>query len=271
MAFYETSGFKYLKNLFIGLGAGLIIIGALGKIMHYEWGNQVLPLAMAFEAAIFILQAILPPHKEYYWEKLYPGLDKINAKVSPIMATALDEKGKDPLAQKLNQELEKAGINQNLIQRLGGHLGALGDNLGKLTEVTSATAATSEYSKKAGEAAKALGMVKDAYEKAATTAGELAAASGDTKKYHEQVQLVSKNLAALNAVYELELQDTNNHLKAMNKFYSNLTNAIDNLNSSVEDTKKYKEQMGNLAKNLTSLNNVYGTMLSAMATATAAK
>ena len=58
MAFYESKGFLYLKNLLIGLGAAFIIIGALGKIMHYEWGNIVLPAAMVWEATIFIVQAL---------------------------------------------------------------------------------------------------------------------------------------------------------------------------------------------------------------------
>ena len=54
---------------------------------------------------------------------------------------------------------------------------------------------------------------------------EMSNAANDAKQYHAQVQTITKNLGALNAVYEMELQDANNHLKAMNKFYSNLTNA----------------------------------------------
>lgn len=264
MAFYESSGFKYLKNLAIGLGAALIIVGALGKIMHAEWGNWLLPIAMSFEAGIFALQAILPPHKDYYWEKLYPGLDNIYGKVQAITPTAVGSSSSGSNVQQLNDALEKAGVNEKLIQRLGGHLNALGDNLNKLTEVTGTTGFTSEFNKRAQEATGALTKVKEAYEKAANTATELANVTGDTKKYHEQVQLVSKNLAALNAVYELELQDTNNHLKAMNKFYNNLTASIENLTASIDDSKRYKDQIAALAKNLSTLNNVYGNMLNAM-------
>ncbi|MCC7222903.1 MAG: gliding motility protein GldL [Chitinophagales bacterium] len=263
MAFYESRGFLYFKNLLIGLGAAFIILGALGKIMHYEWGNTVLPMAMMFEAGIFAIQAIIPPHKEYHWEKLYPGLHDVYAKVSPLQA--LDSGLGKGTTQQLDEALSKANVTQDLIKRLGTHLGSLTDNLAKLGDATSLTGATSEYTKNAQAAATALSKVKTAYESAAAVASDLATASADTKKYHEQVQLVSKNLAALNAVYELELQDTNNHLKAMNKFYTNLTDAIKNLNESVEDTQKYKQQMAALAGNLSSLNNVYGNMLSAMA------
>ena len=93
---------------------------------------------------------------------------------------------------------------------------------------------------------------------------KLANASEDTAKYHEQVQVVTKNLASLNAVYELELQDTNQHLKAMNKFYGTLSQTLGTLEDSVEDSKIYKENMAKLANNLQKLNSVYGNMLGAM-------
>lgn len=268
MAFYETKGFLYLKNLLIGLGAAFIIIGALGKIMHAEWGNMILPAAMVFEAGIFALQAFLPPHKEYHWEKLYPGLDDVSAKVQALSSAQLQGGG---TTAQLDDALSKAGVNQDLIKRLGTHLGSLGDNLSKLSDVTGATSATSQLNANAKAAADALAKVKTAYDSAATVANDLSVATEGTKKYSEQVKLVSKNLAALNAVYELELQDTNNHLKALNQFYSNLTGAINNLNASVKDTEEYKRQMASLATNLSSLNNVYGNMLSAMAMGAAKK
>ena len=83
-------------------------------------------------------------------------------------------------------------------------------------------------------------------------------------QFHGQVQNLTKNLTSLNAIYELELQDTNNHLKAMNKFYSNLTQASEAMQGSVEDAQKAKDQIALLANNLGRLNNVYGNMLSAM-------
>lgn len=261
MAWYERYWFKVLRNAWIGIGAGCIILGALFKILHWPYANEILTGSMILEASIFFLQALIPPHKEYYWEKLYPGLDRISAPMTALVSTTPTKNGK---SQNLDEALEKAGVGDDLIKRLGGHLNVLGDNLKSLTDVTSTTSATSEYSKQAKAAAKSLSEVKLAYDKAAGVAHGLATASDDTRKYHEQVQLVSKNLAALNAVYELELQDTNNHLKAMNKFYGNLTNAIENLNQSVDDTEKYKKQMANLANNLSSLNTVYGNMLSAM-------
>ena len=75
---------------------------------------------------------------------------------------------------------------------------------------------------------------------------------------------LAKNLSALNAVYELELQDSSAHLKSMNKFYQNLSLTMNNFNESMEDSKQFKEEVGKLAKNLSSLNAIYGNMLTAM-------
>ena len=75
---------------------------------------------------------------------------------------------------------------------------------------------------------------------------------------------MTKNLGSLNTIYELELQDTNNHLKAMNKFYGNLVQASDAMQGSVDDAKKAHDQIAVLAGNLGRLNQIYGNMLSAM-------
>jgi gliding motility-associated protein GldL len=86
----------------------------------------------------------------------------------------------------------------------------------------------------------------------------------DSKAYHDQVNSLARNLSALNAVYELELQDSSAHLKSMNKFYQNLSLTMQNFNESMDDSKQFKEEVGRLSKNLASLNAVYGNMLSAM-------
>jgi len=106
--------------------------------------------------------------------------------------------------------------------------------------------------------------MKDAYLGAANSIQHFNAAADGTKQFHEQVQVLTKNLGSLNTIYELELQDTNNHLKAMNKFYSNLTQASEAMQESVGDAKKAQDQIALLANNLGRLNTVYGNMLSAM-------
>ena len=75
---------------------------------------------------------------------------------------------------------------------------------------------------------------------------------------------MNKNLASLNTIYELELQEGNNHLKALNQFYGKLTQASTAMASSADDALKAKEQIAALANNLGKLNQLYGNMLTAM-------
>jgi hypothetical protein len=74
--YFETSSGKYLKNLIIGVGAGVVLVGALFKIEHLPGASIMLTIGMCTEAFIFVLLGLLPPHKDYYWEKYYPGLDE---------------------------------------------------------------------------------------------------------------------------------------------------------------------------------------------------
>lgn len=258
---FKTQGFKRLKNLLFGVGASIVIIGALAKLNHYSWASYALFVGLVTEAIIFAISGIIPPEPDYYWEKYYPGLDQYDSTVSASAAGAKDKKS---LSGELDKMFEAAKLDQNLVTRFGDNLRGFSDHINKMGDLANATVASNEFAGAAKSAAGALNGVKESFSGAADGMSKLAAASGDASKYHEQVQNATKNLAALNAVYELELQDTNNHLKTMNKFITNLGSAMTNLEASLSDTDKFKTQMGNLAGNLEKLNSIYGNMLSAM-------
>src|ERR1700761_7223565 len=72
--FFETSQGKYLKNLLIGVGASVVLLGALFKIQHWQGASLMLTAGMCTEAFIFAMLGLLPPHADYYWERFYPGI-----------------------------------------------------------------------------------------------------------------------------------------------------------------------------------------------------
>ncbi len=260
--FFETQKGKRIKNIIIGVGAAVVLLGALFKLQHWPGAGGMLTLGLCTEAFIFTLQGILPPHKDYYWEKMYPDLD-----ISPEEEESLAQAGaasKGSITQQLDEMLDEAKVEKETISRLGKNLERLNTSVESIGDMSDSAAYTSEYADKARAASSALGKMTDAYGNATQAVSALAGASTATAAYHEQVQQLSKNLATLNSMYELELQDTNNHLKAMNKFYGGLTDAMNNLNESLEDAQAYKQEIGKLAKNLRTLNNVYGNMLTAM-------
>jgi len=158
----------------------------------------------------------------------------------------------------------EANIGGDLIRKLGTGLKSLGDNTSKLADLSDASVATSDYVKNVSKASQSVSQLSDSYVKAAQVADQFSSSTEDVRVYKDQVVSAGKNLAALNAVYELQLQDSNEHLKQTSKFYDGINELMGNLNSSLEDTKKYREEVAMLATNLTKLNTVYGNMLSAM-------
>lgn len=264
-SFLHSKSFGKLKNMIFGLGASVVILGALFKLMHWPFASEMLIVGMSVEAFVFAFSALAPAEPTYYWEKLYPGLDDYDAKISAVDVSVAGGSGnKKSLAGELDKMMEAAKLDQNLVNRFGDNLKGFSENVAKMGSITDATVASNEFANSAKSAATALTGVQSAFTGAAEGMSKLASASGDASKYHEQVQTAAKNLSALNAVYEMELQDTNNHLKSMNKFIGNLDAAMTNLESSIADTDKFKAQMGGLASNLERLNNIYGNMLSAM-------
>lgn len=84
MSFIHSSGFAYAKNLIIGLGASVVLVGALFKIQSWPFASEMLTVGLLTEAGLFLMLGFLPPHKDYYWEQLYPGLDVHGAEIAQI-------------------------------------------------------------------------------------------------------------------------------------------------------------------------------------------
>ncbi len=271
--FFETKQGKYIKNLIIGVGAGVVLLGALFKLQHWPGAGLMLTIGMCTEAFIFCLLGLLPPHKDYYWERYYPNLDE-NPHVEaykkgvkfkpPVSALGEAAQGSSNATASLDKMLDDANINAPNLKRLNENFQRFGQTVEQMKDITDVTAATGTYSQSAREAADALGQMKNTFIGATNTLQSFNNAADSTAQFHQQVQVLSKNLGSLNQIYEVELQDANNHLKAMNKFYSNLVNASDAMASSASDAVAAKEQIATLSKNLSQLNNIYGNMLSAM-------
>ena len=167
-------------------------------------------------------------------------------------------------SRSLDQMLEEAQITPANLKKLNENFQRFGQVVEQVKDITEVTSATNHYSESAKEAAAALGEMKNTFVGATQSMSAFNNAAEDTAKFHSQVQVLSRNLGTLNQIYEVELQDANNHLKAMNKFYSNLVGASEAMASSASDAQAAKEQIALLSKNLTTLNQIYGNMLSAM-------
>jgi len=254
---------KFMAKVY-GFGATIVILGALFEIQHWPMASIMIGTGLTTESIIFFFSAFEPPHEEVDWSLVYPELAGMHDEEGENKK--LDEEKEEQLTvtEQLDNMLEEAKIGPELIQSLGDGLRTLGDQASKLNNITDASVATNEYVTKVKSAAKNVGELSESYAKASESLTNLNVTSADGQNYGEQLQKVSKNLSALNAVYELQLQSSNEHLKADGKFYDGVSELIQNLNESINDTKKYKDEIAQLAENLGTLNTVYGNMLTAM-------
>ena len=270
--------YKTIMPKVYGIGAAVVIMGAMFKILHLPGAAPMLGVGLSVEAVIFFLSAFEPPHHEVDWTKVYPELSEdYEGPGGPgQQARKMIAKGPtDAVSQKLDKMLEDAKIGPELIESLGHGMKKLSENVGKMATMGDVGAVTSEYSGNLRKASDLIGGVNKSYDAtlkamqemaqvSKTATEDMANSAKDAKEYHSQIQNVTKNLEALNAVYELELQDTNNHVKAMNKFYTSLTTSLEGMTKSTQDAEVFKNEITKLTTNLTALNKVYGNMLTAM-------
>lgn len=269
-----TKKWKLFMAKLYGIGAAIVIVGALFKIMHWPGADIALIVGLSAEAVIFLFSAFEPLHEDPKWELVYPELALAHDEDFDLHAY-IDEKGHSSvggggggsatgITEQFDSLLEEAKIDAELLNRLGDGIRTLSDNAEGLKAVSGAAAATDSYVASLEGASEQVKTLSNTYERASESLLGLTSSADEGQSFGEQLQKVSTNLAALNNVYELQLKGSSSHLEATEKFQSQVTEMMSNLSDSVEDTKLYKENMAMLSKNLTDLNQVYGNMLKAM-------
>ena len=271
MLFFKTSKGQVVLNFLFSFFAAVVIFAAMMKILHWEGADYAIMVGLMSETTVFLVMAFLvPPPEEPHWQRYFPNInehpDVERARTGKFEVTPLTMPGAsgNPALTKFEDMLKEADITPANLGRLSDNFKKLGTTVDKMSDIGDVVASTSDYSQKTKEASSALTQMKEAYLSAANSVQTFNVAAEGTKQFHEQVQVLTKNLSSLNTIYELELQDTNNHLKAMNQFYSNLVQASQAMEGSVGDAKKAHDQIALLANNLGRLNQIYGNMLSAM-------
>lgn len=235
MGFLHSKTFKYIKNLIIGVGAAVVLVGALFKIMSWPGANEMLTYGLLTEAGLFLMLGLLGPEKEYYWEKLYPGLDKYGGTLEGGLVTGGSSTPTTPIStDKMESQL---GHMVSHLESMSGSMSSL--KALQEADFSGASQQINMLSKFYAGVNEAMANINDSVE--------------DTRVYKEQLGALNQNLAS-----------TNETMKAMSSIYTTLNESASNLKDSVEDTRQYKQQLQALNKNLGSLNSVYGNILAAM-------
>lgn len=199
-----------------GLGASIVIVGALFKITHYEiagiGGNVLLTIGLVTEAIIFAISAFEPVEEEVDWSLVYPELAGGPAKERQKAKVEEAKEVEAQLSKKLDAMLKEAKIDAELMNSLGASIRS--------------------------------------FEGAAKGIAPTAEAMSSTKKYSEEMALAAAQMDSLNSLYKVQIESAARQAETNQQV--------------AENAEQLKQQMQNLATNLSSLNGVYGGMLSAM-------
>jgi len=237
-----------ILNIGVSAAAVPVLYGALQKILHAPNADFWLKFGLLTECVIFgayaLLYVVSPPPEA----------------AIPVEAKVM---GDSPL-KNMDKMLMEADITPTSLKKLGEGFNKLGTSVSGISDVSDVIKSTTDFGAKTKEATAAIGSMATAFNASTATMTSFNSASESAKGFHEQVQVLTKNLGSLNTIYELELKESNNHLKALNNFYGQMAQASQTMMASVDDAQKAKEQIGVLANNLGKLNSVYGNMLSAM-------
>ena len=338
-SFVSSKKYKNFMSKLYGIGAAVVILGALFKINHYSYANEMLIVGLSTEAIIFFFSAFEPPHTEPDWSLVYPELAGIYHTGKPGSPGSIKKTadGKT-VTQELDEMLSKAKIGPDLIESLGDGMRKMSENVSRMSDVTNTAVATDDFVKNVKDAGKSAGELSSSYKKvsdvlqqdaatvgefsssiksAATSAGTLANvyddvsvaikkemnatesfsnslstatesanmlaekynvsaemlsksaemlnfSALDSKACNDQLQKISGNLAALNTLYEVQLRSSNEQIETSNQLKSTVGSFLNSMNDSASNMIAYQQEIDQLTKRVSALNQVYGNMLTAM-------
>lgn len=288
----RSKGYKNFMSKLYGWGASAVIIGALFKINHWPGAVPMLIVGMGTEAVIFFLSAFEPLHIEWDWSLVYPELAGMKGEEHIGKPTNLTG---DSVTSELDRMLADAKIGPELVERLGHGMENLANSANSLNNMTTAVAATDKFVTNLDVAAEAAGDLSAAYKRTTDSInrdfdlsstyseslkGATAAVTnlsniyqetaqtlraGDTS-YVDELKKMAASLSSINAMYEIQMQNSTSQLQATQEVQERMQNMVANFAESAEGVLKYKEQVDALTKKVAELNNVYGNMLAAMQT-----
>ncbi len=267
---YNGNSGQRTVGAFYSLGASVVIIGALFKIMHWPGAGYVLTAGMVTEAILFFIGVFEKPHKNYHWENVYPSLLDGNYVSGPVATIRPAERVGIG---------DVASLDQSDAKKLEDGIKQLAETAGQLGNISQAAAKSETFARNLSHASDAVAaftvkqqsldevsvnMIKSYQE----ISGTLSNVSSGMKEYANKTAALGNNISSINSIYELELKNIQAQAQAISSHTSKLTAASSDLeklfsvvSSSARDMEVYKEQTEKLARQISALNQVYGDML----------
>ena len=292
MHWYESYTGKTVVGCVYSLGASIVIVGALFKIMHFPGAGPMLVAGMSIEALLFAIGCLDKPHAEHHWENVFPQLVGFGA--DPELLKELESRPRPTLLgggsgegasgasvpALSDKELESLKVGIGNLAKTALQLSELGNVATATNNLTSKLDAAGQAAEQFVEAGKSItekgGALSSTY---AQVAEDMQKVVTGTKAYESQVVAVSSQLASLNAVYEMQLKALQAQVDAYKAQTEKITDAsvqvdklsagvklmADHANEALKNQEAYVAGAKQLASQVADLNKVYGNMLNALA------
>lgn len=279
-------GFKNFMAKLYGIGAAVVIMGALFKITHFPGADAMLFVGLTTEAIIFFFSAFEPPHVEPDWSLVYPelaGIYHADGTMDDDMADFLDDDIENmndlPVTQQLDNLLAEAKIDGDLIASLGTGLRNLSQTAGNMNKIGDAAEANTAFAENVKNASNSVSKLSSSYDKASAA---LVLDADASEKYHENIIGASNAAASLTSAYDKAAESMNNDLNSTSNFSSKVQEAAQSagklaeeyqnsiamirqsaeaLNFNAIDGASYNHELQKISSNLSALNAVYELQL----------
>lgn len=313
-----SKAYKEITAKLYGMGASVVIVGALFKINHWTGAEVMLIIGMGIEALIFFASAFEPLHVTYDWSLVYPELAGMEDAHGHAAEKEKKEKKKDKKGdasvqieggvvggatiigglsgtQELDKMLADAKIGPELIESLGKGLQNLSTTTAGLNNIAGAAAASEKFTSNINVASESVVELSSAYKKTADNLNKDLLVSGEylssvqeatsavstlaniyketantlsvgDASYLDELKTMASSLSSINALYEMQIQNSSTQLEATKAVQERIDNLVVNFADTAENVLRYKEQVNALSKKVGALNDIYGNMLAAMQT-----
>ncbi len=216
-SFFESKSGKKIMAMAYGVGAAIVIVGALFKIMHWTGADAMLIIGMGTEAVIFLISAFEPIHEEWDWSLVHPELAGMEGEAKPKQMKVAQ--GGDAVSQQLDKMLSDAKIGPELIEGLGSGLKSLSSNVSSMADLSGASVATKEYAENITRANEQMMGMSSSYSRAVTALESL---SETTETFKE----TTNKVANINATLNDSLVSFDQNIQSLNKVYGGMLNAM---------------------------------------------
>ncbi len=267
-------------GIFYSLGASVVIVGAMGKILHTDWGGAMLGAGMTIEAVLFALGALDKPHKETDWSKVidFENGHKLNAGAAPAVSNA----SKPTLSY-------SESLSDDDVKKLSEGIKNLSNTANSLASLSTVAKSTENLSKNLDAAADATGKFVASQDVLNTATAKLDTAyksisegiqtvDKSTKVYASKVDEINKSLSSINSIYEIQIKN----VQAQSESLAKQSDSVRSLDANIvavnaelakmkgaaelaaNQTNVFKANTEKLANQVKDLNDVYGNMLNAL-------